>query len=63
MGLRITGTDATTGKTVSLNNVDLEAGLIIENIPSESERNLTTKDDTPDTYIQPHVGGRPNDRK
>lgn len=60
---RIIGTDATTGEPVSLDNVNLEEGLTIEDIPSELPWNLTTKDDTPATYVQPHVGGRPNDRK
>lgn len=62
MASKVIGTDATTGLPVSLDNLDLEAGLTVEDIPRGLPWDLTIKDDSPATYVSPHVGGRPDDR-
>jgi|6_EtaG_2_1085325.scaffolds.fasta_scaffold46677_1 hypothetical protein len=40
-----------------------EGDVSISEIPTELEWNLKTVDVNNTTYISPHVGGRPNDRK
>lgn len=51
--------DGSVWKTVQ---ADISQGVEIDNISAELEWDLTTKDDSPETYVAPHVGGRPNDR-
>ena len=59
-------TETITGKlngvTVST-QVDVVDGVRISDIGEDTEWELTTIDDSPTTYVTPHVGGRPDDRK
>ena len=50
------------GVVTTLENVDLSYGVRISDIGAEEEWELTTIDDSPDTFVSPHVGSRPNDR-
>tara|TARA_R110000782_G_scaffold263741_1_gene356553 strand:- start:760 stop:942 length:183 start_codon:yes stop_codon:yes gene_type:complete len=49
------------GNTVTM-EFDITQGLKIFTIGGEQEWVLTTIDDSPATYITPHIGGRPDDR-
>ncbi len=50
------------GTLETYEDVDLSAGVRIEDIGGTEEWDLTTVDDSPDTFVDPHVGARPDDR-
>lgn len=58
---KVIATDSN-GNPVSLNDVNLEEGLTIDDINKDLEWVLTTKDTTPAIYNTDHIGGRPDDR-
>lgn len=58
---KVTAKDSN-GDPISLTGIDLSFGMSIINIDKDEEWDLTTIDDTPDTFVDAHVGARPTDR-
>ena len=50
------------GTTHTVEDIDIDEGVTLEEISSTEVWTLTTKDDSPATYATEFVGGRPNDR-